>query len=247
MKSVSVKSSPIVEGALISFNGDIGECQNFAILVGSTVTFDGEPCSVPIGNVGVSPGTSITVATGTILQVIKSGIEEINTPSANSCALSRLTVIASGLAATCTGIVTSLGVLNGLSLPPGVYCHGTFSMAAGATVYLNGTGVTNPQWVFVAGTTFITGIKANIVIIGGNPSNVFWVLGTSATIGAYTQMKGTILAKAAITLNTGASVIGHALAGTALTCASNCDVSAYSAPIVILTGIFMYLYIFKYS
>jgi hypothetical protein len=78
--------------------------------------------------------------------------------------------------------------------------------------------------VFVAGSTFITGANAKIIIKSGLASNVLWILGTSATIGAYTEMKGTIMASAAITLNTGAIVDGHAIAGTTVTYASNCEV-----------------------
>jgi hypothetical protein len=54
---------------------------------------------------------------------------------------------------------------------------------------------------------------------------VIWVLGTSATIGAHSEMKGSIMASAAITFNTGASLDGHAIAGSAVTCASNCNVT----------------------
>jgi hypothetical protein len=107
-------------------------------------------------------GSSITVATGTIGEILKTGVQEINTPNAQGCATNRLTAITSGSAATCTSTVVS--VLDGLTLTPGKYCFLTFSLNAGATVTLDGTGVESPQWVFVAGTTFITGIYGYIYV-----------------------------------------------------------------------------------
>jgi hypothetical protein len=172
------------------------------------------------------------VATGTIGEILITGIQEINTPNAQGCATDRLNAIDSAFSATCT--ITSISVLDGRTLAPGVYCFSTFSLSAGASVTLDGTGYESPQWVFVSGTTFITGTSASIVIISGNPSNVFWVVGTSATIGANTGIQGTLLAKAAITFNTGASIIGHAIAGTAVTCASACRATAYIAPVFAL-------------
>jgi hypothetical protein len=111
-----------------------------------------------------------------------------------------------------------------LTLGPGIYCFETFSLSAGANVTLDGTKG-GGKWVFVAKSTFITGANAKVVTKGGLASNVLWVLGTSATIGAHSEMKGSIMASAAITFNTGASLDGHAIAGSAVTCASNCNVT----------------------
>jgi hypothetical protein len=200
---------------------DIGKCADYAIFGSSAVTFAGVPSSV-YGNIGISPGTSITVATGPIANVLKTGIKEVNTPRSRECASHRLDVIYSAYDATCD--VSNIGVLDGQKLTPGVYCFGTFSLSAGATLTLDGTQG-GGKWVFVAATTFITGANAKVIIDGGLASDVIWVLGTSATIGAGTEMKGSIIASAAITLNSGSKVDGHAIAGTAVTCASHCHVS----------------------
>ncbi len=131
-------------------------------------------------------------------------------------------MIASGFDATCG--VTNIGLLDGLTLVPGIYCFKTFVLSAGATLTLDGSKG-GGKWVFVAGSTFITGAKAKVVMKDGLASNVMWIQGTSATIGAHSVIEGTLMASAAITLNTGALINGHAIAGTAVTCASNCNVS----------------------
>jgi hypothetical protein len=109
----------------------------------------------------VSPGSSITVATGTIEEILKTGIQEMNTPNAKGCATDRVNVIDSAFSATCT--MTSISVLDGMTLTPGVYCFSTFSLNAGASVTLDGTGYESPQWVFVSETTFITGMLKQLL------------------------------------------------------------------------------------
>jgi hypothetical protein len=203
------------------FAGELKTCDSFAVLASSTVTFSGAMSSIPKGNVGVYPGTSITVATGTINQVLATGVVPVDRNSAKECVATRTELISAGVHATCTS--NPMPALVG-SYSPGVHCAGTFTMA-GTVILNNPDNIGNPKWVFVATTTFITGANAKVTINGGDASNVYWIVGTSATIGLGTQMQGTILAAAAITLGTGSSLIGHALAGTAITCASNCHVS----------------------
>jgi hypothetical protein len=184
---------------------------------------------IAAGDIGVYPGTSITVASGSIQQVLK-GDGSVNNDDKVECSTNRAAVLVSGLAATCTGTGPVSPILVG-GYVPGVYCFYTLGMTASTTLTLNDNSVAHPQWVFVATTTFITGANAKVLINGGDARNVYWIVGTSATLGANTQMQGTILAAAAITLGTGASIIGHALAGTAVTCESGCRVSIYTAPL----------------
>jgi hypothetical protein len=192
--------------------------------------------NVAVGDVGVYPGTAITVAGGFINQVLSEGVVIKGANSkASKCADKRAVLINSAAHATCT---TKPSILVGV-YKPGVYCMTTFSMTASTILALDNTGddaVENPMWVFVAATTFITGANAKVAINGGDARNVYWIVGTSATMGASTQMQGTILAAAAITLGGSASLIGHALAGTAVTCSSDCHVSIYKAPVP--TGMF---------
>lgn len=225
------------------FDGDIGACQSFAVFGSTRVFFDGARSFIPVGNAGISPGTDITATTGTVEQVLTTGTKEVNTASAIACSNDQKRVISSGKGSTCT--VTSVSALEGLTLVPGVYCFGSFSLASGGAVTFDGTGVTQPQWVFVAGTTFITDVNAKVNFINGYPSQLYWVLGTSATIGANNNMKGNIMASAAITFNTGAVHLGQAIAGSAITCVSNCQITSFFPPTGTYTDI-CYLYTYVY-
>jgi hypothetical protein len=212
------------------FDWPLYSCTSFAILGSSTVTFAGVMSTVAEGNVGVYPGTSITVAGGNIGQVVQK--PSTWAAAASSCSTNRKVLIAAGFDAICTGTKPTSSLLIGV-YEPGVYCFGTLSMNHDTTLTLkNLDAIENPKWVFVATTTFITGINAKVVLDGADAiaNNVLWVIGTSATIGANTQMQGTLLAAAAITLNSGSRLIGRALAGTAVTCESECYVSTTLIP-----------------
>jgi hypothetical protein len=118
------------------------------------------------------------------------------------------------------------GDLSGLILIPGVYCATTFSTVASSVVTLNAQNNPAAQWVFAAGTTVITGASSSIVLAnGGNAENVFWALGTSATLGASSTFKGSIIASAAITFGSASTIVGHTYAGTAVTFESGSTVT----------------------
>lgn len=96
--------------------------------------------------------------------------------------------------------------LVGLNLVPGVYCADAFELSG--TLTLSGSGV----WIFKSASTLITSGTANVV--GGDPCNVWWREASSATLGTGTSLTGNILALASISLETGASLDGRALAQT---------------------------------
>jgi hypothetical protein len=102
--------------------------------------------------------------------------------------------------------------LGGKTLTPGVYC---FSSSVGLTgqLVLDARGDANAVWVFQIGSTITTATNSSVVMInGGQPCNVFWAVGSSATIGTGTAFQGNILAVASITLVSGAGLVGRALA-----------------------------------
>jgi hypothetical protein len=110
--------------------------------------------------------------------------------------------------------------LGGKILLPGVYC---FSSSAGLTgiLTLNGNNEPNPVWVFQIGTSLTTaagalGMPAASVVFenGGSCGDVFWQVGSSATLGTYSVFEGIIIADVSITIGTGASLSGSALALT---------------------------------
>jgi len=105
--------------------------------------------------------------------------------------------------------------LGGTTLPGGVYSAGFFSISA-APLTLDAQGDPNTVWIFQAGSTLTT-VTGDVVLKNGALGcNVFWQLGSSATLGTGTTFYGNIMAKASITLTTLAEIPqGRALAETA--------------------------------
>ena len=103
--------------------------------------------------------------------------------------------------------------LGGLVLIPGAYCFSSSAQLTG-TLTLDAQGNSNAVWVFQIGSTLTTAVGASVVFINNSPSccHLFWQVGSSATIGTNTAFAGNILALASITLNTGATMSGKALA-----------------------------------
>jgi hypothetical protein len=105
------------------------------------------------------------------------------------------------------GTVAQLG---GLRLAPGVYC---FPSSANVTGTLTLDGPASGVWVFQIVSTLVTGTNAQVLMTGGaTSSNVFWAVGSSATLGAGTRFSGNIIADQSIALTAGANVSGRALA-----------------------------------
>ena len=101
--------------------------------------------------------------------------------------------------------------LGTLILPPGVYCFNSSAQLTG-TLTLNAAGDPNAVFVFLIGSTLTTASNSAVIVGGGSPCNVFFQVGSSATLGTGTQFSGNIFALTSITLTTGASVSGGSYA-----------------------------------
>jgi hypothetical protein len=96
-----------------------------------------------------------------------------------------------------------------LTLAPGVYDFPTDNAVLSTTLTLNGTGDTSGQFIFQIHTTFGTSATTNVVLIGGaQASNVYFIVGSSATLAAGTQLQGNVLAYTSIAVGSAASVNG---------------------------------------
>lgn len=202
---------------------DLGQAAQFAVLAGSTVTNTGS--SVVTGELGVSPGTAIT---GFPPGVVSLGQIRSNDAVAAQ-AVADLLVAYNNLAgqAVTTEQAAALGM--GMVLIPGVY-H--FSDAADITgeLVLDAQGSSAAVFVFQVEEAMTVNSNAAIKLINGAvASNVFWQVGTSATLGTNSAFYGSILAGAGVTMTTGATLVGRALAQTAVTLDSN-TVTLASAP-----------------
>lgn len=191
--------------AVVSAQSTLGTAQSFAVLGGSAVTNTGP--SVITGDLGVSPGSSVVgFPPGIVTGTFHAG------NATAGLAQDDVTTFYNALAgASCTADLTGQD-LGGLTLTPGVYCYSSSAQLTG-TLTLNAQGNANATFIFKTGSTLTTASGSSVVLInGGNPCGVAWQIGSSATLGTTTSFIGNLVALTSITLNTGADIIGRALA-----------------------------------
>ena len=184
---------------------NIGTASSFAVMGSTTVTNTGN--TVIVGNLGLSPGTSVTgFPPGIVIGVTHKA--DSSAAKARIDATTAYSALSNAACTTTYGPVTDIG---GKTLKPGVYCFPT-SAAITGTLTLSGSGV----YIFKMGSTLVTaaGPGASKVVLtnGASASNVFWQVGSSATLGTYSHFKGNIIAKTSITSTTGATVDGRLIA-----------------------------------
>jgi hypothetical protein len=194
----------------------LGYAQSFAVLGATTVTSAG-PVLVT-GDAGVSPGTSIT---GFPPGTISGGTLNADNPLAllaqRDAQLAYAALVTDPCGTNLSG--HTLGSApDATTLSPGVYCFNSSAQLTGALT-LSGAGI----YIFQIGSTLTTASSSSVILNNGATSaNVFWQVGSSATIGIDTAFTGSVLAAVSDTLSPGASVAGRvfALAG-AVTLSSN--------------------------
>jgi hypothetical protein len=208
----------------------LGSAQSFAVLGASTVTNTG--ATVITGDLGVSPGTAITgfqpwpfntiVGPGTVTggDGLVSGTIYASDPSAAQAHADAFTAYNYLVGQTPDTIYTPIMEIGGLTFTPGVYNFPTSAQitTAAGPVTLDFQNNPNAVFIFQIGSTLITDVGSQVIVKNGGQNclaaNVYWAVGSSATIGVDSQFVGNILALISITLNTGASVSGSALALT---------------------------------
>jgi hypothetical protein len=184
-----------------------GTTTTFAILAGQAVTSTG--LSVVNGDLGISPGTALTGFPPGII----TGATHLGDPVAAQALADAQVEYAYLDGLTCGTNLTGVD-LGGKTLTPGVYCFDSSAQLTG-TLILDAQGSCDSLFVFQTGSTLTTSVASSIEVIN-NPcsancrggENVFFQVGSSATIGTGSQFVGNIVANTSATLNFGASVAG---------------------------------------
>jgi len=186
----------------------LGSAANFDAVAGSTVTNTG-PTTIAGGDLGLSPGSAVTgFPPGTL---VSPAVMHVTDPTAAQGELDL--TIAYNYAANLLGAAVLPGELSGLTFTPGLYNNASTVMLSAGNVTLDGQGNANAVFIFQIGSTLTTSGSTQVVLAGGaQAKNVFWEVSSSATLGTNSIFKGNIIALQSVTLNTGASLQGRALA-----------------------------------
>ena len=183
----------------------LGTDQSFAVLAGSAVTNTGP--SVISGSVGLAPGSAVS---GFPPGIVLAGTTEV----ANGVALQAKNdlVTAYNDAAGRSSTATVSGDLAGRTLTSGVYTSAS-TLGLSGQLTLDAQGNPNAVFIFQAGSSLIVGSSSQVILIGGAQAcNVYWQVGSSATLGTASAFVGNIMALTSITMTTGATLQGSALA-----------------------------------
>ncbi len=199
------------------------------VIFGSATVIVSPTSFVPLGGAethGILAGTAVTCISGGFIDA-DIGVSPGNTLTGfGPCTFSGVLNLGNAVAAQAQlDLTTAYNTLAGLPCPPanaivadlggttlaaGVYCT-AIGIGVTGVLTLNGGGDPNAVFVFQAGSSLIT--AGNVVLINGaQAKNVYWQVGSSATLGTASQWQGNILALSSITLVDGATLIGRALA-----------------------------------
>jgi Ice-binding-like len=231
LKGDSVKSVIMNTGGAPPLSIPFGTARSFGLLASTAISNTGS--TVVTGNLGLTPGTSVT---GFPPGVYTGALDVDNTAATNAKTSAQATY--TYLAALPAG--TTEGALDGLTLLPGTYTSATSMSLAGSaagTLTLNAAGNPNAIWVFQIGSTLTTGaggIATIALINGASAANVYWQVGSSATINITpgSVFQGNIIAEVSVTIDSGTANGTMAALTGAVTIASASNISTVALPIV---------------
>ena len=210
----SVAGTPMVNSFTWTFTTgqamiNLGTAGTYGVLAGSTITNTGP--TIIKGDLGVSPGTAVTgFPPGTFTGVEHAGDAVAATAKADL--LAAYTDASTRLSANAIA-----GDISGLTITPGLYSNSSSIMVGvGSNVTFDAKGDPGAIFIIQMGSTLTTGVGSTMTLIGGaQPNNIFWSVGSSATLGVNSTTVGTVLASASITAQTGAALNGRFLTNIA--------------------------------
>jgi hypothetical protein len=185
----------------------LGSAANFKVLAGSKITSTG--LTAIAGDIGVSPGTIITGFPPATL----TGVKHPGNATSAAAQIDLKAAYDSTSARKVDSIVTT--ELGGKTYTHGVYKSSTGTFGITDTLTLNGGGDASAVWIFKMTGALATASGSYVKLINGAQwQNVFWQVGTAATLGSNSTFRGTIMALSAITANDGAAISGRLLVQT---------------------------------
>jgi hypothetical protein len=189
----------------------LGSAANFVILASSTVTNTGLT-TITGADLGLSPGSAVTGFPPGI--VVAPAVMHVTDPIAAQAQLDLTT--AYNYTAGLPGGAVLPGDMSGLTFTAGLYKTSSTVMLSAGNVTLDAQGNANAVFIFQVGSTLTTLGSTQVILAGGaQAKNIFWQVGSSATLGTNSIFMGTIMALQSITLDTGATLTGRALARNA--------------------------------
>jgi len=214
---------------------NLGTAGSFAVLAASTVTNTG--LSAINGDLGLSPGTAVTGFPPGML----AGTLHVTDPAAAQAQLD-LTAAYNDAAGRTLGAIVLAGNLGGRTLAPGLYKSTSSLEISSGDLTLDAQGDASAVYIFEMASTLVTTTGRKVILAGGaQAANIYWQVGSSATLGVSSVFKGNIMALASITANNGAAVEGRLLARTAAVTLDNnaVNVPVASVPAVDTTAPFV--------
>jgi hypothetical protein len=186
----------------------LGTAGSFVVLSGETITNTG--FTVINGNVGLYPGSGIT---GFPPGIVNGVVHDTDAVAAK--AKKDLNDAYADAAGKSGAPIPLSGDLGGKTLTPGLYVSATSIELTSGDLVLDALGDEDAIWVFQIGTTFVSNVGRKVTLIGNaRHDNVFWNVGTSATIGVGSVMVGNFLTQISISVQTGATMEGRFLTQT---------------------------------
>ncbi len=184
----------------------LGAAGHFRILAGTTITNTG--ATTVKGNIGVSPGSAVTgFPPGTV-----SGKIHVADTAAAHAQTALVTAYNDAMGRTLCPVSVA-GNIGGKTLGPGLYKSTSSLMISKGDLTLSAHGHSGAVFIFQIATKFTTTSGRSVILAGGaQAANIFWAVGSSATLGTTSVVYGTILAHKSISLATGATLHGRALA-----------------------------------
>jgi len=188
---------------------NLGQASSFAVLAGSGITFTGAVGSINVtGDIGSFPTPSITGFENVILNGTNQGGNSVTEAGKSDLVVAYVDASSRPPDVTYAPIFD----LGGLNLQSGVY-RGPSSFAITGDLTLDALGDPNAVWIFQAGSTLTANTGSQIILAGGaKAENIFWQIGSSATIGTGSSFAGSIMALESITMNAGSTIDGRLLA-----------------------------------